>query len=83
MPKFIAVHTAPFTEEMFKNMAGNKLPEGLKWNHTYCDFESNKFFCEWDAPDKGHLEKYFNEGGMPFDTVHPVSLFNVEEADFE
>ena len=54
MPRFIAVHTVPFTEEDLKNTAKDmpsKLPPGVSWKLTYCDFGDGKFFCEWEAPN--------------------------------
>ncbi len=83
MARFMAVHSASFTEDMFKGMAGSEMPAGFNWNHTYCDFENNKFFCDWDAPGKEELEQYFTGLQMPFDSVYPVRVFNAARADFE
>jgi len=83
MPRFIAVHTAPFTEEQLKAAAKEALPRGVSWKLTYCDFADNKFFCEWEAPNKETIEQRFKARNTPFDAVYPVRLFNVAKAKFE
>jgi hypothetical protein len=83
MPRFIAVHTAPFTEEQLKAAAKETFPAGFSWKLTYCDFADKKFFCEWEAPNKQALEQAFKARKMPFDAVYPVQLFNVAKAKFE
>ena len=85
MPKFIAVHTMPMTQEqameMFKNMPA--LPQGVFWKFTYCDFDDGKFFCDWDAPNKETLEQIFKMMEMPFDAIYPVKKFIVATGTFE
>lgn len=85
MPRFIAVHTMPMTEEqameMFKNMPA--LPPGVTWNHTYTDFDDGKFFCDWEAPNKETIEQMFKAMQLPFDAVYPVRIFNVAKVAFE
>jgi hypothetical protein len=90
LPRFIVVHTAPFTwtlgkkEYWLKDMAKHiSLPEGFSWKLTYCDFDDNKFFCEWEAPTKEALAEAFKSQSLPVDEIHPVKLFNVAKADFE
>lgn len=83
MPKFLVTHTAPFTEDMFKSLAQETFAGGVTWKQTYCDFENNKFFCEWEAPAKEMLEQGFKERGIPFDAIFNVRLFNAAKADFE
>jgi hypothetical protein len=84
MPRFIATHTAPFTEDTFKELTKQgSPPEGFTWNLTYCDFDDNKFFCDWEAPSKEALEAAFKAQNMPFDAVYPVKIFNVAKAEFE
>ncbi len=83
MPRFMAVHTAPFTEQALKDLAGEKLPEGVSWKVTYCDFADNKFFCDWEAPDKETIEKEFKVRNIPCDAVYPVQIFNVVKAQLE
>jgi Protein of unknown function (DUF4242) len=85
MPKFMAVHTMPMTKEQalqMTNQMEGKLPQGLIWKQTYCDFPGNKFFCDWEAPNKEALEQYFKAVKMPFDAVYPVELFNVASKSF-
>ena len=86
VPRFIAVHTAPFTEEQLKAFAKNPptpYPPGVSWKLTYCDFADKKFFCEWEAPNKEMIEQAFKAAKLPFDAVYPVRLFNVAKAKFE
>jgi hypothetical protein len=83
MPRFIAVHTAPFTKEQLMGMDVTKLPKGVSWKLTYCDFKDGKFFCEWEAPNKEIIEQGFKAQKMPFDAVYPVELFNVAKKKFE
>jgi hypothetical protein len=83
LPRFVATHTAPFKEDQLKDMAKQTLPEGFSWKLTYCDFDDNKFFCEWDAPSKEALAEAFKAQNLPFDEIYPVKLFNVAKADFE
>ena len=86
MPRFIAVHTAPFTEEQLKALAKvprSQIPAGVSWKLTYCDFADNKFFCDWEAPNKGALEQVFKAQKIPFDAIYPVRIFNVAKAKLE
>ena len=86
MPRFIAVHTVPMTESDLKTSAKDmppQLPPGLSWKLTYCDFGDNKFFCEWEAPNKEAIEQVFKAANLPFDAVYPVRLFNVAKKAFE
>ena len=86
MPRFIAVHTAPFTEEQMKAAIKDmppQLPAGVSWKLTYCDFADNKFFCEWEAPNKEAIEQIFKANNMPFDAVYPVRLLDVAKAELE
>jgi hypothetical protein len=59
------------------------LPEGFSWKLTYCDFDDNKFFCEWGAPSKEALAEIFSSFHLPCDGIYPVKLFNVAKADFD
>jgi hypothetical protein len=85
MARFIAVHTMPMTEEQFMNMVKNlpSMPAGMSWKQTYCDFQDGKFFCEWEAPDKGSIEQGFKANNLPYDAVYPVRLYNVARNAFE
>jgi hypothetical protein len=79
MPRFIAVHTMPMTEEQLMEMVKKlpPLPEGISWKQTYCDFTDGKFFCEWEAPNKEIIEQSFKAQQLPYDAVYPVKVFNV------
>ena len=86
MPRFIAVHTLPWTEEGAKKSTKDfvsQLPPGVTWKLTYCDFDDNKFFCEWEGPNKEAIEQIFKAANLPFDAIYPVRLLNVAKADFE
>ena len=85
MPRFIAVHTLPFTEADMKKQVENmpKLTAGLKWKLTYCDFADHKFFCEWEASNKAAIEQYFKTVNMPYDAIYPVRLFDVAKKKIE
>ncbi|MBN1190954.1 MAG: DUF4242 domain-containing protein [Dehalococcoidales bacterium] len=89
MPRFIAVHTMPYTEENWKEaMSGameklSQLPPGVKYNLTYCGFADGKFFCDWETPNKETLEQIFKGMEMPYDAIYPVKLFNIAKMAFE
>ena len=86
MPRFIAVHTVPFAEEDLKNAAKglpSQLPPGVSWKLSYCDFADNKFFCEWEAPNKEAIEQVFKAQNLPFDAIYPVRLLDVAKAELE
>ena len=86
MPRFIATHTAPWTESGMKESAKDepsKFPPGFSVKLTCCDFDDNKFFCEWEAPNKEAIEQVFKANNMPFDAIYPVQLFNVAKAELE
>ena len=89
MPRFIAVHTLPYTEESWnEGMKGiaekmSQLPPGVKYNLTYCGFTDGKFFCDWEAPNKETVEQVFKGMEMPYDAIYPVKLFNAAKMAFE
>jgi len=85
MPRFIAVHTAPWTEEQLLEMQKymSQLPPGISYKLTYCDFDGGKFFCEWEAPNKESIEQLFKSMNMPYDAVYPVRLFTAAKMGFE
>ena len=88
MPRFMAAHTVPITEEQWMEQAKksseqmSKLPPGVVWNSTYCGFADGKFFCDWEAPNKETVEQVLKAMEMPFDAVYPVKLFSVSTMDF-
>jgi len=84
MAKFMAVHTLPITEEQAIQQAKNipKFPAGFEWKLTYCDFDSHKFFCEWEAPSKAALEQWFKTSKTPFEAIYPAKKFDVAKAKF-
>ncbi len=86
MPRFMAVHSAPFTEADVMGAARDmprQLPAGVSWKQTYCGFGDNKFFCEWEAPNKEVIEQVFKAADMPFDVIYPVRLLDVEKRELE
>jgi hypothetical protein len=86
LPRYMAVHTLPFSEEEFVKRVpemASKIPIGFSWKVTYCDFADNKFFCEWVAPSKAALEEGFKEQKLPFDAIYEVRKYDVANADLE
>ena len=87
MAKFIAAHTLPgYNEEKFIAMSKQTtpaLPPGFSWKLTYCAFDHDKYFCEWEAPSKEALEEAFKQNNMPFDAVYPIKQFDVSKGAFE
>lgn len=83
MPRFIAVHSVAMTEEQLREFAKSPLPPDVSWNRTYCDFDDDKHFCEWEAPDKETVKRILRENEIPFDAVYPVRVFEVSTATLE
>ena len=87
MPRFIATHSIPFTEEALVKLAKEEAPKfsetEVTWIRTYCDFDDNKFFCEWEAPAKEAIEKILKDLNIPFDGIYPVRIFDVATAKLE
>jgi hypothetical protein len=87
MSRFIAAHSVPFTEEALINLAKTEAPKfkdkGIKWIRTFCDFDDNKHFCEWEAPNKEGIAQIFKNLNIPFDAIYPVRTFTVASASFE
>ncbi len=87
MPRFIATHSIPFTEGALVKLAKEEAPKfsetGVTWIRTYCGFDDNKFFCEWEAPAKEAIEKILKDLNIPFDGIYPVRIFDVATATLE
>ncbi|NIM59477.1 MAG: DUF4242 domain-containing protein [Candidatus Aminicenantes bacterium] len=87
MPRFIAVHSVPFTEEALIKYAQEEAPKftesGVTWIRTHCDFEDNKYFCEWEAPNKEAIEQILKDLDIPFDGIYQVRIFDVATAKLE
>ncbi len=85
MPRFMAQHTVPLTEEQAMGLLDNPrlFTEGVTWKLTYCDFDSGKFFCEWEAPSKEAIEAVFKSVQMPYDAIYPVRLLDVSRRQIE
>ncbi len=86
MAKFMAVHTMPMTKEQALAMLNdpkNQLPAGFVWKQSWCDFASQKFFCDWEAPSKEALEQIFKSMKMPYEAVYPVELLDVPSKSFK
>jgi hypothetical protein len=86
MPRFMAVHTLPLNEQelmaMLQEMAP-KIPSDYTWKQSWCDFDDNKHFCEWEAASKEALEQAFQANNLPFDAVYPVRRFDVASMQLE
>ncbi|MCX6009051.1 MAG: DUF4242 domain-containing protein [Chloroflexi bacterium] len=86
MPRFIVVHTAPFTAEELiarAKAAPNYMPKDVSWKCSYCDFAGNKHFCEWEAPDEKVLRRVLDLTKAPFEAIYRVRRFDAVEAQFE
>jgi hypothetical protein len=81
--RFIATHSAAFSEEQLKEMAQKPLPEGMSWLRTFCGFADNKSFCEWEAPSKAVVEQVLRQANVPYDAIYAVRLFDVPTATLE
>jgi hypothetical protein len=84
MSRFIAVHTMPMTEEKLLALLEGMppLPDGIVWRRSYCNFAESRLFCEWEAGDQRTLAQVFAAGGIPFDSIHPVRLLDVQQRAF-
>ncbi len=87
MPRFTATHSIPFTEGALIKLAKEEAPKfpetGVTWIRTYCDFDDNKFFYEWEAPAKEAIEKILKDLNILFDGIYPVRIFDVATAKLE
>ncbi len=86
MPRFMVVHTLPLTEQEWLQATSSiaeQVPEDVQWKRTYCDFSDQKFFCEWEAPNKEMLEQGFQATETPFDDIFPVRLFDPAKNEME
>ena len=86
MPRFMVVHTVPWTEEQLGEIAKTmppQLPPSVSYKLTYCDFDDGKFFCEWEAPNKEAIEQIFKSMNAPYDAVYPVRLYTAAKMAFE
>jgi len=86
MPNFIVVHNAPFTEEELiarAKAAPNYMPKGVSWRRSYCDFATNKHFCEWEAPDEKVLRRVLQLTQTPFEVIHAVRRMDAIKVEFE
>ena len=87
MPRFIAVHSVSFTGEDLIKIAKEAAPKwkeaGINWIRTYCDFDDDKHFCEWEAPNKEGIEQIFKDLDVSFDAIYPVKTLDVATASLE
>ena len=89
MPRFMAVHTAPFTEEQLKQLAAAQLnppfpvAPGTACRETFCGFADDKFFCNWEGPTKQAVVDVLTAMQVPFDAVYEVKRFDFGTAQLE
>ena len=86
MPRFIVVHTTPFTAEELiarAKAAPSYMPKDVSWECSYCAFGDNKHFCEWEAPDEKILRRVLDLTQTPFEAIHHVQRFDAVAAQFE
>ena len=76
MPKFIAVHKLPASnEEQAKKIIGQtakQIPKDFTWKLTTCDVVKQKFTCEWEAPNQERLEEAFRTQGLSTESIRPA-----------
>ena len=86
MPRFMVVHTAPFTAEELMARAKAApcyVPKDVSWKCSYCAFKDNMHFCEWEAPDEKMLRRVLDLTKTPFEKIYRVQRFDAVEAQFE
>jgi hypothetical protein len=83
MPKFIAVHPVAFNKDQLGQLAKERPPAGVSWGSTWCAFEEDKSYCEWDAPDKQTVEGIFAQYSIPYEAIYEVEHYNPQAGDFE
>jgi hypothetical protein len=83
MPRFIAAHTMPITEEQLRALAQNAAPPGVRWIRTFCGFDDNKHFCEWEAPSKDVVKEVLSQQSIPYDGIYKVRVFDVASKTLE
>ncbi len=83
MPRFMATHSVVYDEEQLKELTKKDLPVGVSWIRTFCGFDDNKSFCEWQAPSREAVEQVFQSANIPYDAIYPVRLFDVPTATLE
>jgi len=78
MARFIVVHKLPamVTQDQVREEAKaiiNALPDDVEWLRSWAVYESDRLFCEWEAPEEGAVRaalkgtKFF-----PIEAIHPV-----------
>jgi hypothetical protein len=83
MPRFIAAHTMPMTEEQLQALAQKAAPPEVRWIRTFCGFDDNKHFCEWEAPNKEAVKEVLSQESIPYDGVYRVRIFDVASRTLE
>ena len=85
MARFIVIHDMPPQVTQDQAIQGAKqvtasLAPGAEWLNSWWDAEADRLFCEWEAPDKGAIEKIFTELSIPYDGLYQVRVFDVPSA---
>jgi hypothetical protein len=83
MSRFLVSHSVVFSEEPMKELAKKPLPEGVSWMRTFCGFEDNKSFCEWQAPSREAIKEVLRQVDVSYDAIYPVRLFDVPTGSLE
>lgn len=83
MSRFIAAHTMPMAEEQLQALASKVSPPGVKWIRTFCGFDDNKHFCEWEAPNKDAVKQVLVQESIPYDGIYRVQIFDVASKTLE
>ena len=83
MPRYIAAHTMPIAEEQLQALAQKAAAPGVKWIRTFCGFDDNKHFCEWEAPSKDAVKEALAQESIPYDGIYRVQIFDVASKTLE
>ena len=83
MPRFIAAHTMPLSEEQLQALSQKTSPPDVSWIRTFCGFDDNKHFCEWKAPNKEAVKGILAQESIPYDAIYRVQIFDVASRTLE
>ena len=53
------------------------------WKRVYYNLKEGRIFCEWEASDKGTLQKILMEEGFPCKEVIEVEMMTPEECSWD
>ena len=83
MPRFMVTHTMPLAEEQLQALSQKSSLPGVSWIRTFCGFDDNKHFCEWEAPSKEPVKETMARENIPYDAIYRVQTFDVASKTLE